>query len=145
MAGNVKNLVYGEARGLTTEEAKEIGRAGGIASGKARQRRKMMRETLSSLLTAPLHDREMAATLEEIGLPADLQGGMILAALQKALAGDIEAARFVRDSVGEKPTETFNLAVSDKPVQAIDLSGLSDSELSALADRAEDQAALPSA
>ncbi len=136
------NLLCNQPGGLTKEKAREIGRAGGIASGQARKQRRMMRETISALLQARLDDTEMAAVLEAAGLPADLQGGINLAIMRKALLGDVEAARYLRDTAGEKPTETFNLAVSDKPVKALDLSAMSDEEIAALADRADDTPAL---
>ncbi len=122
---------------LSREEAVALGRAGGIASGKARQQRRLMRETLSVLLTAPVREAEATAALEEAGLPADLQGGIMLAAIKRALGGDVEAMRFIRDSTGEKPRESFDLAVAQKPIRAMDLSALSDEELEALADKAD--------
>ena len=143
MAGNIKNLR--SLGSLTTEEAREISSRGGIASGKSRRRRKMIRELMGDAMTARVTDGDVEAWLLSAGYEPTFENAMTLSVLAKAAQGDVEAARFVRDTLGEKPTETFNLAVSDKPVQAIDLSGLTDSELSALADRAEDQAALPPA
>ena len=47
------------------------------------------------------------------------------------MTGDIEAARFVRDTIGEKPTEALQIsAVQD--VQQMDVSGLTDAELQAI-------------
>jgi hypothetical protein len=43
----------------------------------------------------------------------------------------------VRDTIGEKPTEQYNLAVQDKPIKALDLSGMTDEQLEALADSAD--------
>lgn len=132
------NLMQNQEGGLTAEKARELGRAGGLASGQARRQRRLMRETLNVLLTAPVEDATAAAKLEAAGLPADLQGGMIYAVLRRALSGDVEAARFIRDSSGEKPTEAFNLSVSQKPIQSMDLSQLSDEELARLADGLDD-------
>lgn len=137
--GNLQNL---RPIALSHEEAVTNGQKGGIASGQARKQRRMMRETISALLQARLDDAEMAAALEAAGLPADLQGGINLAIMRKALLGDVEAARYLRDTAGEKPTETFNLAMSDKPIRAMDLSTKSDEELEALADRVDDAPAL---
>lgn len=137
------NLLCNQPGGLTEEKAREIGRAGGIASGKARRQRRMMRETISALLQSRLDDADMAAALEAAGLPADLQGGINLAIMRKALLGDVEAARYLRDTAGEKPTETFNLGVSDKPIRALDLTQMSDADLERLADGDDGQEALP--
>lgn len=133
---NEQNLRRG---GLSTDRAREIGRAGGIASGIARQRRRAMRETLSTLLQAPIDDDKVAAALQAVGLPADYQGAMTLAVMRKALLGDVEAARYLRDTAGEKPTETYNLSMEARPVQALDLSKYSDAELEQLADGLPDE------
>lgn len=142
---NEQNLIQNQPGGLSTDKAREIGRAGGIASGEARRQRRLLRETLNDLLKTPVDDPDAAAALEAAGLPADLQGGMIFAVLKRAQTGDIEAARYIRDTLGEKPTETFNLAVSQKPIQALDLTQYTDAELAAMADRISDEgtAALP--
>jgi len=144
VAGNIKNL---RSLGtLTTEEARAISSRGGIASGQSRRRRKMIRELMGNAMTARVTDGDVEAWLIEAGYEPTFENAMTLSVLTKAAQGDVEAARFVRDTLGEKPTETFNLAVSDKPVKAVDLSGMTDAEIEALADRADDvPAALPEA
>lgn len=84
-------------RVLTSEEAREIGRKGGIASGKARAERKKFKDELLLLLS----DGE---TQEKISL----------ALIKKALDGDIKAFEVLRDTVGEKPKENIDLAVKKK-------------------------------
>ena len=61
------------------------------------------------------------------------------ALVRRAQTGDIEAARYVRDTIGEKPTETTALQISNQPIRAMDLTQLSDAELEALADRADEE------
>lgn len=72
----------------TKEEARERGRAGGIASGKARRERKTLKEELLLLLSK-----------------GDTQEKISLALLQKAMNGDTKAFEVIRDSIGEKPIE----------------------------------------
>lgn len=141
---NEQNL---RARALTSEEAREMGRRGGIASGEARRQRRLLRETLGDLMTADYAADDVRAQLNALGIQVDAQSASMFAILRKAMAGDVEAARFIRDTLGEKPTETFNLGVLEKPVKSLDLSGMSDEELARLADRAEeeDARALPQA
>lgn len=43
---------------LTSEEARRIGRNGGIASGKARRMKKMMRDNIEYMLFLPLYNEE---------------------------------------------------------------------------------------
>ena len=78
----------------STEEAREIGRKGGIASGEARRKRKTLREELLLLL-------EKGDTQERISL----------ALLQKAMQGDTKAFEVLRDTVGEKPIDKVETEV----------------------------------
>ena len=78
-------------------EAREKGRNGGIKSGIKRKERKTMREMLDYLLMkqAPFSiDGEMT-NLEAI----------MISTIEKAIQGDIRAVQFIRDTIGEKPTD----------------------------------------
>lgn len=121
----------------TPEERREIARKAGKASAIARQGYKTQRELLRMILETTVDDKETLAELKRNGFPTTYGGAMALAAVRKALAGDVEAARFARDTVGEKPTEAYQLAISDKPIQQMELSRMSDEQLAELADRAE--------
>lgn len=106
MAGT-KNLVPQSQR--TKAEQKEIATMGGIASGKARKEKKMLRDTLNDLLKMPLRDG-VPDNLEKIASIAGLKGKNItmqetimLAMLQKAAKGDVKAAEYIRDTIGQKP------------------------------------------
>jgi hypothetical protein len=79
----------------TKEEARERGRAGGIASGKARKERKTLKEELLLLLSE-----------------GDTQKKISVAVLQKALDGDIQAFNTIRDTIGEKPTDKIEADLS---------------------------------
>ncbi len=79
----------------TKKEARERGRAGGIASGKARKERKTLKEELLLLLSE-----------------GDTQKKISVAVLQKALDGDIQAFNTIRDTIGEKPTDKIEADLS---------------------------------
>jgi hypothetical protein len=132
---------YAENAKRTPEERREYARRAGLASGAARQKRKRMRETFDEWLKAGVTAEDLLAVMDGAGVDKDhqtYQTAIVLSALGKASRGDIEAARFVRDTVGEKPTEQYNIATSDKPIKALDLSGMSDEELEALADSVDE-------
>lgn len=139
--GNAKHLI--QYNGQTPEQARENGQKGGLASGaarKRRKRRKLLRELLNEIMPLEVQDPELRAALEEHGLTPTHEMAMCLAAVRRAEHGDIEAARFIRDTKGEKPVE--GLAVGqllDQPVKAMDLSQLSDHELRALAATCESE------
>lgn len=135
---NGKNSISEWHAALTPEQRSELGRRGGVASGKARRRHRELRLILRELLAAPLTDDEQVSeALTGLGLEATQEAALMLAAVRKGKKGDTDALRFIRDTLGEKPTDAVELAVQSKPVRALDLSGLSDSELEALADRSE--------
>ena len=124
---------------IPEEKHKEISAAGGIASGKARRKAKSMREAAQILLAAALiDDPETQKALEVLGLEADQQGAMLLAALRKSQMGDIEAARFVRDTSGQAPAQLVELGgIDGKPIQELNLSELTNEQLQELLHKQE--------
>jgi len=115
----------------TREEAIARGRAGGIASGKAKRAKKLMRETLDIMLSMPLKDGRDAdvETIKNFaalkGKNISVQDAIMIAQIQKAMKGDTKAAEYVRDTVGQKPTDllTVNAEVNNP------FSGMSTDEL----------------
>lgn len=106
---------------LSSEEARKNGRKGGIASGKARREKKMFRETLEALLSMPLNDGK-SSDIEKIQNFASLkkqnisvQEAILIAQIQRAMKGDTRSAEYVRDTIGQRPTENMNMTV-DMPV-----------------------------
>lgn len=99
----------------TTKEARERGAKGGIASGKARREKKLMRETLETLLGMPLKNGK-SASVEDIkslaavkGKNINVQEAILIAQVQKAMKGDTRAAEYVRDTIGQKPVDSVDM------------------------------------
>ena len=76
----------------SVSEAREKGKNGGIASGKARRKRKTLKEELIALL--------------ETG---DNQVKLSVALLTSALDGNVKAFEVIRDTIGEKPKEEISI------------------------------------
>lgn len=76
----------------SVSEAREKGKVGGIASGKARRNRKTLKEELIALL--------------ETG---DNQVKLSVALLTSALDGNVKAFEVIRDTIGEKPKEEISI------------------------------------
>lgn len=104
MVANPQNL-----RTPTTEEARRIGRKGGLASARARQERKRMAEVYEILLRMPLQDGPSGTLngveslskerIREANPPAgELMG---LAMLQQAIKGNVKAAKLILDITGD--------------------------------------------
>ena len=107
---NEKNLVSLAER--TTSEQREIAKAGGVASGEARRKRKSLREELELLL--------------ENG---DTQESVAVALIEKAMKGDVKAFEVIRDTIGEKPVDKVETKQT-----VVDMSKFTTEEIKAMLD-----------
>lgn len=93
------------------EEARALGRKGGINSGEVRKNRKTMRESLIDILAKPIKKGRVRGDvdcLEDFQTAnVDVQTRILAGLIAKAAKGSVQAAEFIRDTIGEKPTETF--------------------------------------
>lgn len=104
---NVENLIPTNKR--SKEEAREIGRKGGIASGRKRRERRQMREELDILLSMPLNDTGKPANIEKLrafeqieGKNIDVQTAVLVTTVQKYIkSGDPRLLRLILDILGE--------------------------------------------
>lgn len=103
MNKGVENLIPTNQR--SKEEARELGRKGGIASGKARRERKTLKEELIMLLEDDDNNLKISVAL-----------------LKRALDGDISAFTTIRDTIGEKPTDRIEADVNSEVNITIELS-----------------------
>ena len=88
----------------STEEAREKGRAGGIASGKARRRKRAMREAADLFLSLPVTDRRKLKKLKAKELDEediDQQMAMIAGLVETAQNGDAACANVIVKLLGE--------------------------------------------
>ena len=110
--GNVNNL----RPPSSSAEARERGRKGGIASGKARAARKTFADTLKAMLSCRVpksspYYRKLKAQMRELGLDWEptVQDIPNLGMLTRAAKNPL-AYVAIRDTIGEKPVEqTENL------------------------------------
>ena len=118
----------------TPEQYRANGLKAGKASGESRRRRKTFRESLLTILSMDVDNPELYAKLAELGLDPTMQTAIDLAQAGKAARGDTDAARFIRDTVGEKPSDQVEIGgLADRPIATLDLSKLSDEDLRKLA------------
>lgn len=98
---NEKNLVPFDER--TESEQREIASAGGKASGKARRRKKNLKQKMQLLLSLPAADNDQAE-LSAMGVdPEDMDNEMVLvkALFIAAAAGDTRAFDRIQDVLGK--------------------------------------------
>ena len=99
----------------TKSEARERGRNGGRASGKARRRKADFRKTLNMLLTAEIDSEEYKPLLEALGVECTLESALLMAQIKEAMQGNTKAAYFVAQYAGqsEKPEEDLRNREAD--------------------------------
>lgn len=99
----------------TKSEARERGRAGGKASGRARRRKADFRKTLNMLLTAEIDSEEYKPLLESLGVECTLESALLMAQIKEAMLGNTKAAYFVARYAGqsEKPAEDIRNREAD--------------------------------
>lgn len=79
-------------KNLTTEEAREQGRRGGIASGVARRRKRALREKLNALLYDTCKNEEVKTQIQQMGIIVEDNLDVVITALySKAIQGDVQA------------------------------------------------------
>ena len=105
MSRNIENL----KPILTSEEAKKRGRAGGLASGEARRERASLKETFKTVLASEV-DTKSHGTVSAAEAVA-------LAMIKEAMHGNVRAAEFIRDTIGERPDITAKVAHREEPPQ----------------------------
>lgn len=86
------------ARKLTTDEARKIGQNGGKKSAEVRAKRKSLREDLLAVLET---EQSNGKTVQE---------NWAIALSKRLLKGDVKAAAFVRDTIGEKPKDVLEVS-----------------------------------
>lgn len=99
--GNRDNLIPANER--SCEEVKELGRKGGIKSGKTRRKKADLKKAMNSLLTSKVNNKKIEEKLAEFGLEPTFENAMTLQVLNKAIAlGNVNAYLAILETVGNK-------------------------------------------
>lgn len=130
--------------------ASEAGKKGVVITNQIRRKRRLLKDAAQQILSADI-SKLPVPEMEDIRLALHVLGveditgadALMLAQYIRAAKGDTEAARFVRDTSGEKPSVSVDVNATDRPVDAEMLGAMSDAELAALADGQQDAPALP--
>lgn len=110
MAGEENLIPFSER---TKEEARELGRRGGKASGAARRRKRSLKEAADLYLSLPVEDKRRWNKLARRYLDAeeiDNQMAMIVALWDGAVSGDARSAKVLIDLLGKDSEEDSNAA-----------------------------------
>lgn len=86
----------------TGKEQVEIARQGGIASGKARREKRLFREAI---------EKRLGDSLDNI----------IDSMINEAQKGNVQATTFLRDTIGEKPTDKLEADIDSNVVINVEI------------------------
>ena len=138
--GPVKAKSFTESQGRFARDpgaASAAGKLGGVKAGETRRRRGALRRAAQALLEVS-PDRlpgveDLADVLRLAGIEgATMADAVALAQVLKAAKGDTEAARFIRDTSGERPADQLQV-IPGEVIDAESVADLSDEELAELA------------
>ncbi|WP_333648014.1 KGG domain-containing protein [Lacrimispora sp.] len=99
MARGHENLIPFNKR--SEDEARELGRKGGKASGEARRKKADFRKTLNALLTTEIDSPEWTPVLEALGLESTLESALNMAMIKEGLAGNVKAYEAIAKYSGQ--------------------------------------------
>ena len=122
---NEKNLIP-----FTSDQNREEGKKGGVASGEKRRQNKTFRDLAKVLLSVKIGKEEYNNLSQDFlkelrkidkDINVDNKVFMLLKQIQKAKEGDTKAFEVVRDTSGETPiTKTQQEVTVSAPLQIID-------------------------
>ena len=136
MSNGSKNL-----RVPTSEQAREYGRRGGIASAKAKKKRADLKKAMQTLLALDVENEKTREQLEALGVEATNEMLLAFATFQQAVKGNQRAVENViklstvdkdKHDIAEQKERIKALKLKNK--QAEELGGASDEEIIIIAD-----------
>ena len=136
MSNGSKNL-----RVPTSEQAREYGRRGGIASAKAKKKRADLKKAMQTLLALDVENEKSRERLEALGVEATNEMLLAFATFQQAVKGNQRAVENViklstvdkdKHDIAEQKERIKALKLKNK--QAEELGGASDEEIIIIAD-----------
>ena len=114
---NEQNLIPWNKR--TESEQREYARQGGKKSGEVRRQKKAMKDMMQLILSLGLPECKGKEELRNAGIDEkdmNIQTAILMAQVQKAIKGNLDSAKFVRDVSENIDEQTVN---EDDRVQII--------------------------
>ena len=96
-------------------ESYKVSKKGAEANIEKARKRKAMKEDLNILLNLSLkkgqmvYSEDIQSLAEAEGKNISVQTAIDIAMVQRAMMGDVQAAQYIRDTVGEKPSDKVEI------------------------------------
>lgn len=116
---NERNLIQNSNR--SRDEVEEIRKKGGKKSGETRRRKAALRDNLNIMLTLEIDSPEWNPILEAMGLDCTVESAINGALVREAMAGDVNAYRILRDTVGQTTKSDEDLREQQAKTRAMEL------------------------
>lgn len=114
---NEQNLIPWNKR--TESEQREYAKQGGKKSGEVRRKRKAMKDMMQLILSLELPDCKGKEELKEAGIDDEdlnIQTAILMQQVQRAMRGNLDSAKFVRDvseSIGKQVENEASQSLAD--------------------------------
>lgn len=105
----------------SSEEAREIGRKGGIASGKARRRKADLKRAFNTILKADVANENISKQLEALGFEATNEMALAMVMMQKAMKGNVKAFEQIARLVAIDTKDSLDRKEQRERITAIQL------------------------
>lgn len=115
----------------TREQHSKDSQKGGQKSGEVRRQKKAMKDTMKMLLSLEMPESEGKEKLRELGIDDEelnVQTAILMQQINKALKGNLDSAKFVRDVSDEIGAIKDDTSKQDRVVIVDDLEDLEDDE-----------------
>ena len=135
---NIEKHKYNADDPQSASRARENGRKGGINAGKARRERRALKDTLNTIMSAPLpKDADnLKRTLQQFGIKdGDYASLLMVTLFQKALKGDLKALSMVMDILSEDELKRARIALTEAQTEKIKTSEVDIEDLSDIEER----------
>ena len=119
MANEQNLILFGD---MDKEKHREYASHGGKKSGEVRRQKKKMKETMGMILSLDLPESESKETLREMGFEDEdlnVQTAILMRQAQKAMAGNLDSAKFVRDVSDEIGAIKDDTDTNDRIVEGL--------------------------
>lgn len=107
----------------TRPDFKEITSRGGKTTGARRKAMKEFKMVIKDLLDMPIKNgsvEEFKSLADASGKNITAQQAMVLSVMHKAINGDLQAITFLRDTIGERPTDKAEVVQSVSTTAKLD-------------------------
>lgn len=105
----------------SSEEARELGRKGGIASGKARRRKADLKRAFNTILKADVANENISKQLEALGFEATNEMALAMVMMQKAMKGNVKAFEQIARLVAIDTKDSLDRKEQRERITAIQL------------------------